>query len=425
MLERQDIDALLISALYGELTPADEARLNAHLESHPTDRTALADLTRARSAVKESRILEVQLEPPQAVSALLLQEAARRAPRRVDSEKRNWFQRLMMGLVAHPAMAAAAMLVIVVGAAGTMYLHNGADSFSDKTVANESSTAPAPSPDPAMQAPRGNTATADESGKDLAEAEKKQDQVGGAATTTATTSGSGSTSYGVGLADGQASPKTDTRAHAAAPPARPTPASRYKDGIVVNKEAQPAPRDLDDKDKGADKNAASTDLPAPGNTNGFSPDPNRAANAKLEAAKGRAMEQQQRNADAKAPAPTQPPPAAPVTVTPSTGGNQGAVDRRLDGKKNDEERKANEDITWAKAQFEQAKALVADKKCPQAAALVLAIQKRAPDYYNQTVATDIALKPCRSYVENARERDESQKSRAKRAEPAPASDAMH
>ena len=47
-MDRQDIDALLIGALYGELTPADEARLAAHLDSHPTDRGALDDLKSAR-----------------------------------------------------------------------------------------------------------------------------------------------------------------------------------------------------------------------------------------------------------------------------------------------------------------------------------------------------------------------------------------
>ncbi|HEY5949504.1 MAG TPA: hypothetical protein VIV40_28615, partial [Kofleriaceae bacterium] len=77
-MDRQDIDALLIGALYGELTPADEARLALHLDSHPTDRGALDDLKSARQAVRESRIFELQLEPPQALSALLLQEAHRR-----------------------------------------------------------------------------------------------------------------------------------------------------------------------------------------------------------------------------------------------------------------------------------------------------------------------------------------------------------
>src|SRR4051812_40922073 len=85
MVDRTDIDALLIGALYGELTPADEARLTAHLESHPADRTALDNLTRTRAAVRDSRILTFQAEPSQAISALLLQEASRRAPRRVDA----------------------------------------------------------------------------------------------------------------------------------------------------------------------------------------------------------------------------------------------------------------------------------------------------------------------------------------------------
>jgi hypothetical protein len=31
MVDREDSDALLIGALYGELTPAEEARLQAHL----------------------------------------------------------------------------------------------------------------------------------------------------------------------------------------------------------------------------------------------------------------------------------------------------------------------------------------------------------------------------------------------------------
>ena len=130
MTDRMDIDALLIGSLYGELTPADQARLQAHLESHPADRSVLADLTHARQVVRESRLFELQFEPPEAVSALLLQEAARRAPR-IRATKPNaergetWFQRFVRSLAAHPAMAAAAMLVIVLGAAGILYNRNG------------------------------------------------------------------------------------------------------------------------------------------------------------------------------------------------------------------------------------------------------------------------------------------------------------
>ncbi|HEX4423261.1 MAG TPA: hypothetical protein VH165_35365 [Kofleriaceae bacterium] len=128
MGDRTDIDALLISALYGELTPADEARLTAHLESHPADRNALADLTQTRAVVRESRLLAVQFEPPQSVSALLLQEAARRAPRQVRREGEGWFQRFVRSLTAHPAMAAAMTLVLIVGVAGTLYVRH-ADQF--------------------------------------------------------------------------------------------------------------------------------------------------------------------------------------------------------------------------------------------------------------------------------------------------------
>jgi hypothetical protein len=131
MVDRTDIDALLIGALYGELTPADEARLTAHLESHPADRTALDNLTRTRAAVRDSRILTFQAEPSQAISALLLQEASRRAPRRVDaSETASWFQRFVRSFVAHPAMAAAATLVLVIAATGTFFLR-GTDQFAD------------------------------------------------------------------------------------------------------------------------------------------------------------------------------------------------------------------------------------------------------------------------------------------------------
>src|SRR4051794_7355261 len=97
MVDRQDIDALLISALYGELTPADEARLTTHLESHPADKSALGLLTETRAAFRDSGFAGLQVDPPQAISAILLQEAARRAPKRVvaprDDERVGWFSR--------------------------------------------------------------------------------------------------------------------------------------------------------------------------------------------------------------------------------------------------------------------------------------------------------------------------------------------
>lgn len=145
MGDRTDIDALLIGALYGELTPADEARLAAHLESHPADRTALADLSRIRDAVRSSRVLSVQVEPPQSVTARLIQEAARRMPR-VEREP-GWLYRVTRMLLAHPAIAVAAMFVIVLGVAGTMRMRRG-DQFAEPaapaaTLTADTATSPA------------------------------------------------------------------------------------------------------------------------------------------------------------------------------------------------------------------------------------------------------------------------------------------
>jgi hypothetical protein len=120
----------LVGALYGELSSAEQAQLTTHLESHPADRTALDDLKSVRERFTTSRIFEVQLDPPQAVSALLLQEAARRAPKQViaTDKKESWFDRFVRSFIAHPAMAAAASLVLVIGVAGTIYLKGGGDS---------------------------------------------------------------------------------------------------------------------------------------------------------------------------------------------------------------------------------------------------------------------------------------------------------
>jgi hypothetical protein len=281
MVDRTDIDALLISALYGELTPADEARLTAHLESHPADRTALADLTQTRAAVRDSRILSFHFEPPPAVSTMLLREAARRAPRQV-SEDAGWFYRFMRSFMAHPAMAAAAMLVLVVGVAGTLYVRHG-DLYAPPTMSEA-----APRVDPASSA-MAPTASAPPAGAaaPVAPASEGGD-VGRYAQHAA-----GSGSYGVGLADGEkadAKPKVaalarpdanatdgfavdvdrkelrsgkDVRGAAPEPmPSKPSPAYASKPskkgsgGIEVLRSREPVPKDFDDERQDLAKRSA-------------------------------------------------------------------------------------------------------------------------------------------------------------------------
>ena len=413
MVDRQDIDALLVSALYGELTPADEARLAAHLESHPTDRTALADLTRARTAVRESRILDVQIDPPQSVSALLLQEAARRAPRKVDSEKRSWFQRLMLGLVAHPAMAAAAMLVVVVGVAGTMYARHGADAFTDQTVASSQVAPSAPTPEPRAQnmSPGGTDSykadlakradltvpNADQPARD--EQEQSKD-VGLGEGTLAQVPAAGSAAYGRALGDDAKAAPAPAKVSTSRSTTRATPPSSH--GVIVSGSDRPAPRDFDDR---ARANGVQAEPPAPTSTATPTTGAANAGFPQSKADSSAGMRESVKGGVSRG-AGAPPPPAQPTAPV---------VDK---AEKKDEERKANEDSVWAKNQLAQARSLVKTQNCAQAARVVLAIQKRAPDYYNQYVATNIDLKPCRSYIENARELDESQKSRAKRPAPA-------
>lgn len=146
-----DFDALLMGALYGELSAVEESRLQAHLAAHPADQQIFHDLTRIREAIRTG-VAAAVVEPPQAISALLLQEAARRAPKstlasRAAAEPGRWMKWLS-SLLAHPGLAAAAMLTVVVGVAGTMYLRGGTK-FAESTEAAGSSAAAPPAEAPA------------------------------------------------------------------------------------------------------------------------------------------------------------------------------------------------------------------------------------------------------------------------------------
>src|SRR5688572_30329263 len=76
MADRQDLDALMMGALYGELDAADRARLEVHLSNHPDDRAALEALDRTRGQVRKALAEVPEAEPPAGLSALLLREAA-------------------------------------------------------------------------------------------------------------------------------------------------------------------------------------------------------------------------------------------------------------------------------------------------------------------------------------------------------------
>ncbi len=127
MSKCKEIDALLIDRLYGELDETAAARFDTHVGDCGGCQSELDALSATREVFRDLP----ELEPPSSLSAILLHEAAKQAPARavaavtpadaspgLIARITSWLTPIMQ----HPAMAAAAMLVLVVGVAGTMYL---------------------------------------------------------------------------------------------------------------------------------------------------------------------------------------------------------------------------------------------------------------------------------------------------------------
>lgn len=402
-MDRQDIDALLVGALYGELSPAEEARLAAHLEAHPADRGALDDLKSARAQVRESRIFQESTEPPQHISALLLQEAHRRAPKRAiatEADKEgSWFFRFTRMFLAHPAMAAAAMLVLVFGVAGTLYSKKGAD-FASRT-APSGETAPTVQPQaPAMvadQAPGSaafNAQLADE--RMLAEGAKEQ---------VAAAESASDRWENPESADKAKAEPSRRRAGAIAVTTeqqQPKDFERAKDmkaPSVAKGAAVKADRALrDDNDGVAETTTATT-----GPTRGYR-DSGRAGavggGAAPAASTGMAQpppppaptpSADNFAAAPQAPAPEAKPSTSTVAKAPPSTTRTPPADSSL--------------IAWAKSTHSQVAAKVKAGDCQAAAKLALTVSNRAPEYYSQYMATDRQLKSCKQYIDSERDKD--------------------
>jgi len=454
MADRTDIDALLIGALYGELTPADEARLAAHLESHPGDRTALTDLTRTREAVRESRIRAEQAEPSQAISALLLQEASRRAPRTPprDPESESWFQRLFRStIVAHPAMAAAATLVLVVGAAGTLYLHGSVPfAVSEPTVTASAPGAAPPAAAPPVAAPRSESSAA------VPQAAAAGDSAAGSYRVDVAPPGDDKRAARPAAAapSEPREAKTKTAAESGAEPSRldDTAAAPASGGAgpsrargIELRSAQPQPKELPyDRDSAETAPPARPAAPASGRA-AAAPPPSATGNDSG-LARGRvddealraAPDRAERTAVAGAPSPAPPPPAAAPAanavssageLVPDSSSSRDAARPAsnaapLDGAKVAKRAPTRADnlasggltgdkpaadpavLDWARKQRERVVALVAANNCRGAATAAVEISRRAPDYYAANIATDRAIRPCMAYINSERQRDD-------------------
>jgi anti-sigma factor RsiW len=429
MLDRQDLDALLIGALYGELTPADSERLAQHLESHPADKVALDDMTRARQAVQDSRIFAAMAEPPQAVSALLLQEAHRRAPRSVAREpaqsEAGWFQRFVRSFAAHPAMAAATMLVLVAGVAGTLYVRNGQLGADEKVAEMDRAASPAPA---------------------AAARNDKMDPTSGAATNVDPNAAAGSSGYTAQLDETLRDTDQQRALQQTETELKPTTTAHFAKsggmggvtggmGVTVHR-PEPTVKDLpgdgDADDTGAqatisagDRPEVSKPRPAP---------PAHAAQAPMSppavtvgngagAGGGAAAESRSATTAVATPSPPAPTPAAqPATASPPPPPTADAAPKAANSQNGPSQNQnvANAKtkdatdasvIAWADQQKANVIQLVNANKCPAAMDLVVQIQAVAPAYYEKNVANDRTVARCIAYLAEARARqaDETQK----------------
>jgi Putative zinc-finger len=123
------MDEVMMDWLYEELDPPRSARVSEHLESCPRCSEQLGALRSTRAALRDLP----QVEPPPAISAILIHEAARRAPAVEAPDgvaSHGFWHRLRAAfrpLVLHPAAAAIASLILVAGVAGALYVRSAWD----------------------------------------------------------------------------------------------------------------------------------------------------------------------------------------------------------------------------------------------------------------------------------------------------------
>jgi anti-sigma factor RsiW len=135
MMQCNDISELMMDYLYQELDGSQAEAFRSHLVGCNRCNAELEAFQRTRTAMRELP----EAEPSQAVTARLLHEAAKRAPRPAQEEESggllSWFAGLFRPLVAHPGWAAAASLIMVLGVAGYLKLTGKVDERSQDNPA--------------------------------------------------------------------------------------------------------------------------------------------------------------------------------------------------------------------------------------------------------------------------------------------------
>lgn len=408
MGDRQDIDALLVGALYGELDSDDRTRLDAHLASHPGDRSALDGLRSTRAMLRSLRPAADasfgDAEPPAAISARLLQEAARRAPApRVGEGLLGVFASLFRPLASlfrpiasHPALSAAAALVLVIGIGGLM-MKNGQWKVAQppSEVAGHDETLRERAADPA-------TINGESSGeRGVTSVAPNADVAGGApgsagfpvvlddTATGALLDGEAAERKQGKLAAREAQLRTDVAKDAvAAKPTTKVPKATQATGFLeVDKHAAGGDltmRDPDGEGIVADSIKGDSFRVGQGTSGPTGARPSDDSGDRDEAERAPSAGSGASRA-----------PVAPPSIAPSPApADPGAATAAL--------KKEAENNAWARDQHARMVKLVNAGKCTEAGQIGAAINRKAPEYYQSAVANDRAVRSCQAYVDRAR-----------------------
>jgi len=151
MMQCRDIDELMVEYLYQELDPVRAAEFEAHVQTCARCGAELGSLQRTRQALRALP----DAEPPPALSARLLHEASRRAPNPEGSGLFAWLGRLFQPILAHPALAATASVVLLLAVTTLVSVRARVSPHTqevdlDKAAAPMAATAPAPAATPTL-----------------------------------------------------------------------------------------------------------------------------------------------------------------------------------------------------------------------------------------------------------------------------------
>jgi hypothetical protein len=379
MANRQDIDALLVGALYGELDVAERARLDAHLSSHPEDRAELDAMERTRAQVRRGLADMPQAEPSPSISQLLLRAAKDGAPRAVVAaevrEESAWarFVAWLVPVARHPAFATAAVVLLVAGTATALWMRD-AGKVSEPTQTRPAAASAAP--------------THDEGGADSWRSSSGSASASGSASSAAIGAADKykANGYRVDLAQDERQAK-----------AAEAPKTVAKDDGAARRDRHTAAA------------AAAAGKNAPTDTDGMVVQPHGAgSDVSIQEALDAEDDANMYNHDATEKK------GGLGAGSGSGGGATGTVGPAPSVTSNEPKPADPAHTEWAQGAHQRLIQLVADGKCPDAGRLGAEIKDKAPEYFAANIANDRRVRQCKQYIETQAKKkaDKAYKSRA-------------